>query len=150
MSQVSWQILRCASITLFAGISWPFVCGMLFLQFGDDALLRQIQLLQTLGIHSGGSLKAVIQISDAILWAVVFGILFGVPLAIFVRQNVLRYWWLFFVPVFLLVAEGEIVNERGVIDFISELALSQFPVYHAFILIVWIVTARKLSHTKMD
>jgi hypothetical protein len=134
-------------LTVLAGIAWPFVCGMIFLQIGYDVLVLQIQLLQVLGIHSGASLKTIIHISDAVLWAVVFGILFGLPLGGLVRRNVMSYWGLFLATVLLLVAWGEVGNGSGLTVFISELALSQFPIYQAGILVAWYLTAKVLSRT---
>lgn len=145
---VNLPIVRRVGLTVLAGVAWPFVCGMLFLHIGYDVLVLQIQLLQTLGIHSGTTLKELIQFTDAIFWSVLFGVMFGLPLAVLVRENVLRYWWLFFMTVLLLAAVGEVSN--GVASFVTDLALSPFPVYQGGILVVWFITARTLSIREHD
>jgi len=147
---INTRVLGHIGLTVLAGIAWPFVCGLIFLHIGYDALMLQIQLLQNLGIHSGATLEAFVHITDAILWALVFGILFGLPLAVFIRKHVMRYWWLFLITVLFLAVEGELADGKSATDFISEIVFSPLPVYLFGILVVWFLTARTLSRKEKD
>lgn len=142
---VDSNMLKRIGLTVLLGIAWPFVCGVLFQQIGFEASLLQIQLLQNLGVQSVDLLKELIIITDAIVWAVVFGLMFGLPLAVLVSKNVMRYWGLFFITASLLVTEGGVLNGNGPAAFISEIVQSSYLAYQAGILAVWFFTARALS-----
>lgn len=136
-----WRV----GLTLLVAIAWPFACSGLFQQIGFEVVQWQIQVLQRLGIHSGESLKAIILFTDPLIWAAVFGILFGLPMGVLIRTSVVRYWGLFFITFLLLTAAFEALDGYQAIELITEVLLSPLPVYHAGILVVWFLTARALS-----
>jgi len=142
---VNLYVLGRIGLIVLAGVSWPFACSGMFRGIGYDVLLLQIHLFQWLGIHSGASLKALLLFTDPIIWAAVFGFLFGLPLALLVRKNVMRYWWLFFMTVLFLAVEFDALNLNNAIETVSEIVLSPFPVYHTGILVIWFLTAKALS-----
>lgn len=141
---VNRELLMRVSLTMLAGVAWPFACGLLFLHTGDTVLLTQIKLLQSLGVHSGTILKLLIYFTDPIFWAVVFGVLFGLPLGMLVRENMMRYWWLFLTTVVVVGSIGDAPN--GMATFLLELVLSPFLAYQAGILAAWLITTRVLSY----
>lgn len=147
---INARTLRYIALAVAGGSAWPFVCSELFLAFGLDVLQLQIKTLQNLGIHSAASLKAFIHISDSIIWAVVFGLLFGLPLAAFVRQNVMRYWGLYFSTVLLIVTTGGVLGESKASEFVFDLLFSPFLVYQFGILIVWFFAARTFARHRSN
>ena len=148
MTSPSPKLLMRVVVTMLAGAAWPFACGLLFLHTGDTVLLTQIELLQSLGVHSGTILKLFIHFTDPIFWAVVFGVLFGLPLGMLVRENLMRYWGLFLTTVVVVGSIGDALN--GMAIFLVELLLSPFLAYQAGILVAWLITARVLSHKEAD
>lgn len=142
---VSMRTVWRVGLTFLVAIAWPFACSGLFLQIGFEVVLFQIHLLQNLGVHSGNSLKAIIHFTDPIIWAAIFGLLFGLPLGVLVRTNVMRYWGLMFLTFLLLTAAFEALNVYHASELISEIVLSPYPVYQLGILVVWFFTARAVS-----
>lgn len=147
---VSMRTVWRVGLTLLFAIAWPFACSGLFLQIGFEVVQWQIQVLQWLGIHSGDSLKEIIHFTDPLIWAAVFGLLFGLPLGVLVRTNVLRYWGLFFMTFLLLTAVFEALDVSHAIELILEIVLSPFPVYQVGILVGWVLTAKALSRRQED
>lgn len=131
-------------LTVLAGIALPYVCGFVLMHIGYEVLVLQVQLLKGIGIHSGARQESIIYFTDSFLWALMFGVLFGIPLAALVREQVLRYWSLFLITALRFVLKDELSNENGFFDVVFELVISQFPVYLIGILIVWLLTAKTL------
>lgn len=140
------RMLGRIGLTVTAGVAWPYSFSLVMLAIGYDVLLLQIHLFQNLGVHSADSLKTLIHISDPIIWAVVFGLLFGLPLAVFIRQNVMRYWVLFLMTVLLMVAIGGVQGGSQASEFVTEIVLSPFLVYQSGVLVVWFLAARIISN----
>lgn len=144
MSPTKRTVLVRIILTVFAGLALPYVCGLVLSLIGYEVLVLQVQLLKGIGIHSGARQESIIYFTDSILWALMFGVMFGIPLAALAREKVLHYWTLFLITALFFVLKDELGNENAFYDVVIDIAISQFPIYLAGILIVWQLTAKAL------
>jgi hypothetical protein len=127
-------------IVVGAGVAWPFLCRELF-RFGGYVLLPQVELFQSIGVTSSQELKSFTGISDPVIWAVLLGLLFGVPLSALVRRSMIQYWLLLVATVVATNFIWAAQTDFGAVGFLPVLMFPAFWVHLLGVLAVWWLAA---------
>ena len=84
--------IRSAVLAALLGSIWPFILVQLFALSGH-VTVALAQTASDLGITE--NVRLVVRAIHSVLWGLALGALFGIPLGLAVRSNVIPYWLVF-------------------------------------------------------
>jgi hypothetical protein len=155
---LSRSTFRNSCVAIGLGAAWPPLFNAILVACGLCTYRPQLHLLKSLGVFSLEQLKVVLRISELVIWAALNALLFGVPLAVFVRRAVSGYWLLFLATViitygiWIVAFPPDPSIDMTSWEFLSAvtLTLPEFWGNVIGILIGWELAARMFSKTSTD
>jgi hypothetical protein len=81
-------------VVIALGVAYPFILTWLY-AYGDSISLLSLAAAKQFG--SPTALRLTYSAISAVCWAIVVGLMFGVPLGLTLRTQLFRYWLLFVV-----------------------------------------------------
>ena len=82
------------------GVVWPFALTSL-LAFSGHVTIPLIRTAYELGLDMT-SARVIVRVMDAVLWSVILGGLFGIPLGLITRSNVVAAWVGFLIAILVV------------------------------------------------
>jgi len=137
MTGSAW--IRSTLIAVLLGSIWPFILAQLF-AFSGRVTVPLIRTVADLGIAENVPLMA--RMLSAVIWALVLGILFGVPLGLAVRKNVIAYWLVFVASVLTVSAAIALHSGSGLGILLLEWSLPETWIHIFAVLGVGYLAAR--------
>jgi hypothetical protein len=131
--------IRSALIAVLFGSIWPFILNQLF-AFSGRVTVPLIRTLADLGIAENVPLA--VRLLNAVIWALVLGVLFGVPLGLAVRKNLIAYWFVFVGSVLTVSAAIALHADSGLGILLLEWSLPETWIHIFAVLGVGYLAAR--------